>query len=68
MKSSGNGTPEQCAVNLLLITRGEVPYNSVASWTGYAMHFDAHNSIKSIWKLFNNLFVWRRDFCVHQDL
>lgn len=29
---------------------------------------DAHNSIKSIWKLFNNLFVWRRDFCVHQDL
>lgn len=43
-------------------------YNSVASWTGYAMHFDAHNSIKSIWKLFNNLFVWRRDSYVHQDL
>ncbi len=26
MKSAGNGNPEQCAVNLLLITRGEVPY------------------------------------------
>ena len=29
MKSSGNGTPEQCAVNLLLITRGEVPYDRI---------------------------------------
>lgn len=26
MRSAGNGNPEQCAVNLLLITRGEVPY------------------------------------------
>lgn len=29
MKSSGNGNPEQCAVNLLLITRGEVPYSRI---------------------------------------
>ena len=29
MKASGNGTPEQCAVNLLLITRGEVPYDRI---------------------------------------
>ena len=29
MKSNGNGTPEQCAVNLLLITRGEVPYDRI---------------------------------------
>ena len=29
MKSSGNGTPDQCAVNLLLITRGEVPYDRI---------------------------------------
>ena len=26
MKSSGNGSPEQCVENLLLIVRGEVPY------------------------------------------
>ena len=26
MKDKGNGRPEQCAANLLLITRGEVPY------------------------------------------
>lgn len=26
MKSTGNGRPEQCSVNLLAITRGEVPY------------------------------------------
>lgn len=26
MKASGNGRPEQCAANLLRITRGEVPY------------------------------------------
>lgn len=29
MKSKGNGTPEQCAVNLLLVTRGEVPYDRI---------------------------------------
>lgn len=27
MKSSGNGRPEQCAQNLLRISRGEVPYD-----------------------------------------
>ena len=26
MKSSGNGRPEQCAANLLMMTRGEAPY------------------------------------------
>lgn len=26
MKAKGNGSPEQCALNLLLIVRGEVPY------------------------------------------
>ena len=26
MKSSGNGKPEQCAANLLMMTQGEVPY------------------------------------------
>jgi len=26
MKSIGNGSPEQCAYNLLRISRGEVPY------------------------------------------
>ena len=26
MKASGNGRPEQCVANLLMITRGEVPY------------------------------------------
>ena len=26
MRSKGNGNAEQCAANLLLITRGEVPY------------------------------------------
>ena len=41
-------------------------YNSVASWTGYARNFNAHNSIRSIWKLFNNLFVWR-DCYVHKN-
>lgn len=29
MKSSGNGHPEQCAINLLKITRGEVPYDRI---------------------------------------
>ncbi len=29
MKSRGNGTPQQCTANLLLITRGEVPYDRV---------------------------------------
>lgn len=29
MKSSGNGKPERCANNLLLIVRGEVPYQRV---------------------------------------
>lgn len=29
MKSKGNGTPQQCIANLLLITRGEVPYDRV---------------------------------------
>lgn len=29
MKASGNGNPEQCAVNLLLISRGEVPYDRI---------------------------------------
>ena len=29
MRSAGNGSPEQCAVNLLLITRGEVPYSRI---------------------------------------
>ena len=27
MRASGNGRPEQCAANLLKITRGEVPYD-----------------------------------------
>ena len=26
MKASGNGAPEQCALNLMRISRGEVPY------------------------------------------
>lgn len=26
MKAKGNGSPEQCVENLLLIVRGEVPY------------------------------------------
>lgn len=29
MKSQGNGSPEQCAANLLRITRGEVPYERI---------------------------------------
>jgi len=29
MKAYGNGTPEQCAANLLRITRGEVPYERI---------------------------------------
>lgn len=29
MKASGNGRPEQCAVNLLLITRGEIPFDRI---------------------------------------
>ena len=29
MKATGNGNPEQCAVNLLRITRGEVPYDRI---------------------------------------
>ena len=34
MKSAGNGAPEQCAVNLLLITRGEVPYDRIKGRDG----------------------------------
>jgi hypothetical protein len=29
MKAKGNGTPEQCVQNLILITRGEVPYERI---------------------------------------
>ena len=29
MKAKGNGVPEQCAINLLLISRGEVPYSRI---------------------------------------
>jgi len=29
MKAYGNGTPQQCAANLLLISRGEVPYDRI---------------------------------------
>ena len=29
MKASGNGRPEQCALNLLRISRGEVPYDRI---------------------------------------
>jgi len=29
MKAYGNGTPEQCAANLLRIARGEVPYERI---------------------------------------
>lgn len=29
MKSSGNGSPDQCAINLLRISRGEVPYDRI---------------------------------------
>ncbi|XCH78337.1 MAG: early E1A protein [Candidatus Dehalobacter alkaniphilus] len=29
MKAKGNGTPQQCVQNLILITRGEVPYERI---------------------------------------
>ena len=29
MKDKGNGRPEQCTANLLVITRGEVPYERI---------------------------------------
>ena len=29
MKSTGNGRPEQCAANLMMIIRGEVPYERI---------------------------------------
>lgn len=29
MKAHGNGRPEQCAANLLMITRGEVPFERI---------------------------------------
>lgn len=34
MKAHGNGTPETCASNLLLIVRGEVPYDRVRGLDG----------------------------------
>lgn len=29
MKAKGNGTPQQCVQNLILTTRGEVPYERI---------------------------------------
>jgi phage baseplate assembly protein W len=37
MKASGNGRPEQCAANLLKITRGEVPYERLKGLTAGAI-------------------------------
>lgn len=34
MKNSGNGTPETCAINLLKIVRGEVPYDRIRGVSG----------------------------------
>ena len=34
MKGQGNGIPEQCALNLLMITRGEVPYDRIRGRNG----------------------------------
>lgn len=34
MKAHGNGTPETCASNLLLIVRGEVPFDRVRGRDG----------------------------------
>ena len=34
MKAKGNGTPEQCVQNLILITRGEVPYERIKGIDG----------------------------------
>lgn len=34
MKASGNGLPETCALNLLRIVRGEVPYDRVRGVDG----------------------------------
>lgn len=34
MKAHGNGAPETCAVNLLRIVRGEVPYDRVRGVDG----------------------------------
>ena len=34
MKKTGNGKPEQCAVNLLRIVRGEVPFDRLRGVDG----------------------------------
>jgi len=34
MLASGNGRPEVCALNLLRITRGEIPYDRIKGRTG----------------------------------
>jgi phage baseplate assembly protein W len=37
MKAQGNGRPEQCAENLLKITRGEVPYDRLKGLSSTAI-------------------------------
>lgn len=36
-------------------------YCAYQSWRAYAMNFDAYNTIKSMDKLYNDLFIYRRD-------
>lgn len=42
-------------------------YQSFQSWRGYARTFDAWNTVQSMGRLFNNLFIWRMGDAVYQS-